>query len=235
MSTFEEDEYGILKSGSAYYLPGRDIPYSTQKAALAAENERLTTRVNALEAALEATTTAMLEWEEDLSPTNQRAKLALIAEARSALTRDTGALDTPSPRLPGGTRVRLADTGQTGHLAPYSPGDGDRYTVILDKKDASGTRLAPMIRREQFEVIRPAPNELTNTIVSIALAGVESRQRQEPKPAAVDEWNEYNPDPIPPPPALPPSFYHTGYDDGEPFAGADDPAYQAARMRGRLE
>ena len=140
MSTFEEDEYGILKSGSAYYLPGRDIPYSTQKAALAAENERLTTRVNALEAALEATTTAMLEWEEDLSPTNQRAKLALIAEARSALTRDTGALDTPSPRLPGGTRVRLADTGQTGHLAPYSPGDGDRYTVVLDAKDNTGSR-----------------------------------------------------------------------------------------------
>ena len=114
-----------------------------------------------------------------------------------------------APRLPGGTHVRLNDTGQTGQLAPYSPGDGEKYNVILDELNNTGSRLAPMLRISQFDVVRPEPNDLTKAIISIALAGVENRQRQEPPT--------------------------DGYDDGEPFAGADDPDYRAAKLRGRLE
>src|SRR3990167_6642507 len=76
-------------------------------------------------------------------------------------------LTSPTPRLPGGTRVRLTDTGQAGQLAKYSPGDGEKYNVILDHLDDTGSRLAPMLRRSQFEVVRPEPNDLTAVIVDI--------------------------------------------------------------------
>lgn len=79
-------------------------------------------------------------------------------------------------RLPSGTRVRLIDTRQTGQLAPYSPGDGPCYTVVLDDQDATGSRLVPMIRRSQFEPLRPEPNELTEAIVAIAQSQAPGRR-----------------------------------------------------------